>query len=101
MEITITRTGGFAGLRRQWVVTVDDQTATRLVGEMGDGRTSDGRMNDGGVTARSSAPEVRDGFSYVFAAEGHRITIAESRLDGPWRELLDRARSDTGTTPPA
>lgn len=92
MDITITRTGGFAGLRRQWVVAVDDQTATRLVGQMA----------DGGTTARAAtAPAVRDGFSYVFAAEGHRITIAESRLDGPWRALLDRARNDTGSPPPA
>lgn len=82
MEITITRTGGFAGLRRQWVVAVDQLTADRLVHQMGDG--SPGAVLDG-------SPADRDRFTYVFAAGPHRIAIAESRLDGPWRALLERA----------
>ncbi|GGC80323.1 hypothetical protein GCM10011512_03810 [Tersicoccus solisilvae] len=90
MEITITRTGGFAGLRRQWVVAVDEQTADRLVRQMGDGDA-----------AVDGPPAERDRFTYVFAAGVHRIAIAESRLDGPWRDLLEEARNGADPTRPA
>ncbi|OMH27622.1 hypothetical protein BKD30_02940 [Tersicoccus phoenicis] len=92
MEITITRTGGFAGLRRQWVVTVDEPTAERLVREMGDG---------GHDVVLDGGPAERDRFSYVFVAGQHRMTVAESRLDGLWRDLVNRAREGAGPATPA
>lgn len=83
MKVTVIRSGGFAGLRRTWVVDVEDQDDRDawlgLIAEL----PWDDR--------RRVAPQP-DRFVYVIRVSRRRITLPEQQLDGPWRELVNRVR---------
>ncbi len=80
ITITITRTGGFAGVSRQWTLQMEATEWRELVSAAG-----------------PPPPSVPDGSAdrFVYRIRGGRrsLTIPDSRLDGPWRELVDRARN--------
>ncbi|WP_141880527.1 protealysin inhibitor emfourin [Homoserinimonas aerilata] len=89
MTITITRSGGFAGLTRVWTVQVDTrpdadewhQLIERLPWQGDDAATGEA-----------------DRYIYRVRCNERQTTIPETKLVGPWRELLDRVRDadDTG-----
>jgi len=81
-EIRVARTGGFAGLRREWSIEVtdpDDVDRWRPLIEACPWRES----GDAGVP---------DGFVYDFRAADLTAVVPENRLDGPWRRLAEEVR---------
>jgi len=83
MKISVTRSGGIAGLSRTWTITVDDQPDRddwmSLVATL--------PWND----RPRSAPQP-DRYVYLIRCSRRRISLPEQRLDGPWRELVERVR---------
>lgn len=75
ITVRVIRSGGVAGTTREWTLLLDEDDWNRLLGEVPDpeaGRT--------------------DRFVYRVRAMRHEVVIPESRLDGPWRDLVERAR---------
>ena len=82
--ITVARTGGFAGMRREWTVEVSapqDAERWRPIVEACPWDTT------------GEAPATPDGFVYDLRVADHTAVVAERELDGPWRELVDAVRS--------
>ncbi|KAA1378420.1 protealysin inhibitor emfourin [Aeromicrobium fastidiosum] len=82
--ITVARTGGFAGLRREWSIEVavpQDADRWRPIVEACPWDDLDG---DRDVTA--------DGFVYAVSVADHAAVVPERELDGPWRQLVDEVR---------
>ena len=83
MKITVTRSGGIAGLTREWVVRVEEQgdpdSWFRLVEQL--------PWNE----RHRSAPQP-DRYVYRIGVSRRRITLPEQELTGPWRQLVDRVR---------
>ncbi|MBD8605716.1 hypothetical protein IFT73_02510 [Aeromicrobium sp. CFBP 8757] len=81
--ITVARTGGFAGLRREWSIEVSaphEAEHWRPIVEACPWDTT---------TASGAAP---DGFVYDLRVAGHEAVVAERELEGPWRQLVDEVR---------
>lgn len=92
MRLTISRTGGFAGLSRRWSTSVDpaDPPWHELLHRL--------PWDDVG----REAPGV-DRFVYVVTFEPRpeevpqrRCEIPEHRFTGAWQELLERVRDSDG-----
>jgi len=83
MKITVTRSGGIAGLTREWVVRVEEQgdpdSWFRLVEQLS-------------WQPRHRSPVQPDRFVYRIRVSRRRITLPEQDLTGPWRQLVDRVR---------
>lgn len=80
--ITVVRTGGFAGLRREWTIEVsapEEAEHWRPIVEACPWDTHE----DGGVP---------DGFVYDLRAADHNAVVPDNRLDGPWRQLVDEVQ---------
>ncbi|MEC5198699.1 hypothetical protein RCH21_000923 [Arthrobacter sp. PL16] len=103
MKIEITRSGGFGGITRSWSLEVSATEAEQ--------RWLPLARAEGGID-HADAPrgtrEQRDRFTYRIAIGYTEVYVFEGRPDGPWRELIDRARSATAApstpsaaTPPA
>lgn len=121
MRITVTRSGGFAGMRRQWSVEPagPEEDRWRALVEAcpwdrpetpgADAGTGSGAATGPGADAgpaadASAAPPaaaapgpagrspVRDGFTYTFEAADRRATLSESAVVGPWRTLAEEVR---------
>jgi hypothetical protein len=81
--ITVSRSGGVAGATRRWHVDVEsDVTEWRAVVDACPWSQVDDVDADGRP----------DRFIYVIVADSRRATLPESRVTGPWRELIDRVR---------
>ncbi|BDZ53504.1 protealysin inhibitor emfourin [Agromyces marinus] len=98
MEVEVTRSGGFAGLRLTWTVQVEDQPDPEewvlLVERLPWGRTPpvpaepdrfEYRIRCTGETASAAAPPER-----AATQPEREATLAERQVTGPWRELVDR-----------
>ena len=84
MKVSVTRSGGFAGLSRTWSVVVDEQP------------DRDDWISLVSSLPWSSRPRERpqpDRYVYVIRCSRRRITLPEQKLEGPWRELVDRVKS--------
>ena len=84
MKITVRRSGGFAGLTREWTVLVTDSAEWMpLLSEL--------PWDD-----RPRLAPTPDRYVWVVRVSRRRITLPESQLRGPWRELVERvqARAD-------
>lgn len=83
MKITVARSGGIAGLTREWVVRVEEQgdpdSWFRLVEQLP------------WQEPHRSAPQP-DRYVYRIGVSRRRITLPEQDLTGPWRQLVDRVR---------
>ncbi|MET0448762.1 MAG: protealysin inhibitor emfourin [Aeromicrobium sp.] len=80
--ISVVRSGGFAGLRREWTIEVsapDDADRWRPIVEACPWDDATGSP-------------VADGFVYDFRVAEHEAVVAERELDGPWRQLADEVR---------
>jgi hypothetical protein len=83
MKVSVTRSGGFAGLRRTWAVTVDEQPDRDAWDELL------GRLPWG---ERVSGAPQPDRYVYEIRCSGNRATLPEQQLTGVWRELVNRVR---------
>jgi hypothetical protein len=81
MKVTVTRSGGIAGLRRTWAVVTDEQPDSAAWQELIRRLPWDDRPR--------SAPQP-DRYVYEIRCPPRRVTLPEQQLTGPWRELVDR-----------
>lgn len=82
MTVTIRRTGGFAGLKREWSVIIDpDEPAWHELLERLPWRE------------RSATAQGVDRYTYVVTCARRTTEIPEHDFTGAWQELFDRVRS--------
>jgi hypothetical protein len=86
MKITVVRSGGLAGLSRTWAVRLEDQPDIDQWEALIDELPWDERP--------PAAPQP-DRFVYRIRVSRRQIVLPEQRLQGPWRELVDRVRHST------
>jgi hypothetical protein len=89
MKVIVTRTGGMAGLRRTWEVTVDEQP---------DRESWDALLTRLSWDSKLLSPPQPDRYVYEIRCSRRRMVLPEQQLTGAWRELVDRVR-DTETNP--
>jgi hypothetical protein len=85
--VAVVRTGGIAGIRRQWRVTPADDDAERWV-----------ELVESCPWDASEAPDAGvDRYVWTIRARipGHECVrkIPDGQLAGPWRELVDAVRA--------
>lgn len=85
-KVSVTRSGGFAGVRRSWVVVIDDQPDSEAWNELL------GRIPWDNRPRRTATAPQPDRFIYVIRYSRRRVTLPEQLVTGPWRELVDRVR---------
>jgi hypothetical protein len=77
-RIEVSRSGGFAGLTRTWSVEVSSAEAEErwlpLLEQADPGEVEDAQ---------------RDRFVYHIAVGYREVTVAESAVQGPWKELVE------------
>ncbi|MHA6668694.1 protealysin inhibitor emfourin [Homoserinimonas sp. A447] len=83
MRITVIRSGGFAGLSRQWSVRVEEQPDEEQWRELIDRLPWD---------RETAAPDEPDRYVYRVRCARRETVIPERRLDGPWRELVEKVK---------
>ena len=84
MRLTVVRSGGFAGMRRTWSAQLSSEEAEQQWLPLF--RQPPPATDDEGA----------DRFTYEISVGPAAVTIPERCLTGPWRELVDRARSGGG-----
>ena len=82
MKVTVTRSGGFAGLTQTWSVDASPEEWKTLLDSLPWDR-------------RPAAASV-DRYVYRIRVSRRQITLPEERVEGPWRELVERVRSAAG-----
>ncbi len=90
MKIEISRSGGFAGMTRTWSLEVSPAEAEERWLPLADqvaGNAAEERP------LREQAE--RDRYVYHIVIGYQEVTLPESRLDEPWKELIDRARRES------
>lgn len=85
MRVEITRSGGFAGTVRTWVLEVSRSEAEQRWIPLAEA--------EAGAVDGETGPVQRDRFSYRIRVGYVEVQFPESRLVEPWRELIARARS--------
>lgn len=90
MKVTVTRSGGIAGLTRRWEVVVDDQP---------DPQTWVVLIDRLPWSEAAPAPLQPDRYVYRIRCAPHEAVLAEQQVTGPWQELVDRVR-DAQPDPP-
>ena len=83
MKITVTRSGGFAGLTRKWSATVTEEAETQQWRELLDQLPWD---------QYTSEPAEPDRFTYRVRIANRQAVVPEQRFTGVWQQLLDRVR---------
>ncbi len=88
LVVTVVRTGGIAGLRREWRVEPDSDHRAEWLDLV--------EACPWGDEPLGTAVE-RDRFTWAIDAlvrrEHHRATLPEHAVTGPWRDLVDRTRA--------
>ncbi|MBA4607751.1 hypothetical protein H1W00_04605 [Aeromicrobium sp. Marseille-Q0843] len=79
LVVRVTRTGGFAGLRRQWEVEATSEDEAQAWWPLVEACPWDATPGDG----------YPDGFVYELQANDREATLPERQVDGPWRELVE------------
>ena len=91
MDVIVSRSGGFAELRRVWRVDVEEQPDERawreLLGSL-PWETDDEPQ----ASYSPAVPGRPDRFVYEIQVQTHHVRLGETELDGAWRELVDRVR---------
>ena len=82
LSVTVVRTGGIAGGRREWAASGPREEWLPLVEACP-------------WHSAPADPASRDRFVYriTVSAPRRRATVPESALTGPWKTLVDRVRS--------
>ena len=84
MKVSVTRSGGIAGLSHTWAIAIDEQPDREAWQELLDRLPWDERS--------PSAPQP-DRYIYEIRISRRRVTLPEQSVTGPWRELVDRVKS--------
>lgn len=84
MRVVVSRTGGIAGVTRRWAVEVFDDPDRSEWLLLIDACPWDDPRDD--------HPEP-DRFLYLIRADHREATLPEQRVQGPWRDLVDRVRA--------
>jgi hypothetical protein len=92
MKVTVTRSGGIAGLTRRWEVVVDDQPDPQTWLVLID------RLPWSEAVPVAPQP---DRYVYRIRCEPREAVLAEQQLTGPWQELVDRVRHAQPEAPSA
>lgn len=79
LVVQVIRTGGFAGLRRQWQVEATSEDEARAWWPLVEACPWDATPGGG----------YPDGFVYEVRANERAATLPEQQIDGPWRNLVD------------
>ena len=79
LVVQVTRTGGFAGLRRQWQVEARSEDEAREWWPLVEACPWDATPGDG----------YPDGFVYEVRANERAAPLPKQQVDGPWRNLVD------------
>ena len=80
--ISVVRSGGFAGLQREWTIEVTAAEEAERWHPIIDACPWD----------ENDAVGNPDGYVYSVRANDRTAVVAENRLDGPWRQLVDEVR---------
>ena len=98
VAVTVTRTGGFAGLRRTWHAQPDTADAPQWIALI------DGCPWDSADPTRAVPPMGADRFVWHVDARcggaSRKAALADPEVRGPWRELIDAVRSAKTDDPP-
>lgn len=78
-QIQVTRTGGFAALRREWAVTITPPEELDVWTPLIEACPWD----------ESYGPGLPDGYVYAFAAADRSAVVPENQLCDAWRQLRD------------
>lgn len=81
-RIEVSRSGGFTGLTRTWSVDVSSTEAEERWLPLLD------QADPGG-----SEETQRDRYVYHIAVGYREVTVAESAVQGPWKELVERVKN--------
>ena len=91
IAVTVTRTGGIAGLRRTWRAQPDTAESSQWIALI------DGCPWDAADPARPIPPTGADRFVWHVDARcgdaAREAALADPEVQGPWRELIDAVRS--------
>ncbi len=93
LTILVVRSGGFAGIRRAWRVLAEGSDVERWAVLV---EACPWEAAEAASTADDAAGADRFAWEVAAARAGadHRALLAEDDAGGPWRELIDRVRSD-------
>jgi hypothetical protein len=90
VAVTVTRTGGFAGLRRTWHAEPDTAETPQWIALI------DGCPWDAADPTRELAPTGADRFVWHVDARcgdaAREAALADPEVQGPWRDLIDAVR---------
>jgi hypothetical protein len=96
MQVIVSRTGGFAGIRVTWRVRVEEQPDRAewraLVESM--------PWDDAPSLDTPPSGSQPDRYVYRIAWEQHEAVLPERQLEGPWRILVERVRERSTPTRP-
>lgn len=90
MDVIVSRSGGFAGIRLTWQVRLDDRPDASEWLDLIRALPWDQVV--------AVAPEP-DRYVYRIRCEHQTATLSEPQLDGPWRELVTRVQQVTKPEP--
>lgn len=91
--ISVTRTGGLAGLRREWSVEVSVPVEAEGWRSLIDACPWE-------VTATRTDPDpVRDGFTWSMRAAQHEAVLPERMVEGPWQTLVEAVQHAAPSNP--
>ena len=99
VAVTVTRTGGIAGMRRTWRAQPDAAQVPRWIALI------DGCPWDAADPAHAIPPSGADRFVWHVDARcgeaAREAALADPDVQGPWRDLIDAVRAaQTGAAPP-
>ncbi|PPF79645.1 hypothetical protein C5B96_12275 [Subtercola sp. Z020] len=89
VAVTVVRSGGFAGLKRTWEATAEDQSSAKDWLGFADS------LPWGRVPSQDATSADRFVYRIVIVVRSevrHEATLPESELTGGWRELVDRVQ---------
>ncbi|WP_429461876.1 protealysin inhibitor emfourin [Microbacterium sp. ZKA21] len=97
MTIVVVRSGGFAGLRREWRVDAGDDDADRWRVLVEACPWDDDSAASEPTPAPGPPPRAADRYVWIIRAltpeQRLETELPEPALTGPWRELVDAVRS--------
>jgi len=86
MRITVTLSGGFAGLRSNWSLEIEQQPDRENWQQLVESLPWD--------ESPKHAPQP-DRYVYRIEWSRRQVILTEQQLTGPWRVLVDRVRDRT------
>lgn len=103
VTVTVVRSGGFAGLRRQWVAAPPPADRPRWVALIDDcpwdevASGDEAPRGDADADGAPTPPPAADRFVWRIdvrrGADERDVRLPETRLHGPWRQLVDEVQA--------